>query len=216
MLVFACLIGVTSSTVDANTGTAPAIPETAATEGASKPYLYPSMDPANTLAGEALIAALRKGGYMLYMRHTETGTITPMCGVSNLTPRGERDAARVGKALQSLGIPIERIASSPVCRVQDTARNLSLGGHEVLEGLSNESTRAEFDVHAARGKLLATQPGVEKNVLLVSHMHGGNDLSQAIYLDFGEIVVFRPDGKGGNAAVARVRVDEWANLAKVR
>lgn len=214
VLVFAYLICVLPRVVEANAVNAIAIPETAATEGATTPYLYPPMDPANTLAGEALIAALRNGGYVLYMRHTETGTITPECRVSNLTPRGERDAARVGKALQTLAVPLYRIASSPVCRVQDTARSLGLGPFEVTEDLSNVPVRTGHELDAARGRLLATKPPRGKNFLLVGHLQSGNTPIDMIYLDFGEIIAFKTEDNGERKAVARVRVDEWAILTQ--
>jgi phosphohistidine phosphatase SixA len=191
--------------------TANAIPESAATEGATTPYLYPPMDPADAITGSALVGALKKGGFVLYMRHTETGTVTKECNMSNLTPRGERDAARVGNALRTLGIPIARIASSPVCRVQDTARSLGLGAFDVVDALSNVPPNPHYDLNAARGKLLSTTPMPGKNLLLVSHMQSGNKTSDMLYLDFGEIIVFKPDNNDGPAALARVRVDDWAS-----
>jgi phosphohistidine phosphatase SixA len=192
------------------------ITEAAATEGVTQPYPFPKLDPALTLAGKPLLDALRNGGHVLFMRHTETGVVTPECKTSNLTPRGERDAARVGTALKALAIPLERFASSPVCRVQDTARNLGLGGFELAEGLSNGTTRPGFDIHAARGELLSKVPAEGKNSLLVSHMQSANDVSQMIYLDFGEIVIFRPDGTGKSAAIGRMRVDDWAALVNMQ
>ena len=36
---------------------------------------------------------------------------------------------------------------------------------------------------------------------------------QAMDLEFGEIIVFYPDGKGGTKAVARIRADKWPTLA---
>ena len=188
------------------------IPAAAATEGMIGEYAYPPMDKVRQLSGKALVDALRAGGYVLYMRHTETGTVTPDCTASNLTPRGERDAARAGAALKALAIPLERIVSSPVCRVQDTARSLGLGLFEVSEDLANLALRHGFDFNNAREKLLITPPPNGKNVLLVSHTQGGNNFSQAISLDFGETIVFAPDGKGARSAVARVRVDQWAQL----
>ena len=192
----------------------PKVTEPAATEGSTQPYPYPKMEPARTLGGKALLDALRNGGYVLYMRHTETGTVTPNCNASNLTPRGERDSARVGAALKSLAVPLSRIASSPVCRVQDTARTLGLGEFDLAEDLANVPLQPGYDFHTARGKLIATVPAKGKNALLVSHMQSGNDISQAIYLDFGEIVIFRPDGAGASAAVGRMRVDDWVSLVK--
>jgi phosphohistidine phosphatase SixA len=194
------------------TVTAITIPDAAATEGMIGEYAHPPMDKAHQLAGKALVDALRRGGYVLFMRHAETGTVTAECSTSNLTPRGERDAARVGFALKALAVPLDRIISSPVCRVQDTARNLGLGPFEVSEDLANQALRPGFDFNNAREKLLVMPPSTGKNVLLISHTQGGNNFSQALALDFGEIIVIAPDGKGGRAAIARVRVDDWAGL----
>lgn len=213
-MVLALFLGITiaeSAAVESGARTTVEITDHAATEGSTKPYRYPPLDSANVISGNALITALRAGGYVLFMRHTETGTVTPECNVSNLTPRGERDAARIGKALQSLVVPIERVASSPVCRVQDTARSLGLGPFEITEDLSNASKRPDFNLHAARGKLIATMPAKGKNLLLVSHMQSGNITSDMIYLDFGEIIVYRPDGTGAQP-VARIRADDWREL----
>ena len=59
----------------------------AATEGSTKPYVYPAIDPALAINGAALLSELRKGGYVLFMRHTETGTVTPECTQPNLIAR---------------------------------------------------------------------------------------------------------------------------------
>ena len=48
----------------------------------------PIVDPALELKGSALVAALRKGGLVLYMRHAETGVVTEKCEQSNLSTIG--------------------------------------------------------------------------------------------------------------------------------
>lgn len=188
------------------------IPEAAATEGAATSYPYPLIDAAKKISGQALVEALRKGGYVLYMRHTETGTVTKECTESNLTRRGARDAARVGTALRTLKVPLDRILSSAACRVQDTARMLGLGRFDVVDGLGNMPARDGHDFHAEREILLGTPPARGKNTLLVSHMQGGKDTSQALYLDFGETIILLPAPNGVRVAVARLRVDDWAAL----
>lgn len=178
----------------------------------ARAYPFPRIDPVNELKGRALIDALRKGGYVLYMRHTQTGTITPECTASNLTPAGERDARNVGAALRAAEIPIRRLLSSPVCRVLDTARLLGLRDPEVTSDLSNVPPNPDADLAAARSRLVATPPPAGGNVLLVSHMQGGKQEQDRIYLDLGEIVVFRPDGGGAAVPTARIRVDDWADF----
>lgn len=184
------------------------------TRNSATAHPYPVMDPAKALVGSGLTDALRNGGLVLYLRHTETGAITEDCKISNLTASGEQEAVRVGQALRALKIPIGRVLSSDVCRVRDTARLLELGNVEIAEDLTNEVKRSGFDLHAARMARLAAPPPTGTNTLLVSHMHAGDRVEQAIYLDFGEIIVFRPDREGGSDAVARIRPQDWPGLRK--
>lgn len=184
----------------------------AATEGSTVPYRHPLVDEGRRLSGNALLAELRKGGYTLFMRHTETGTVTAECERSNLTARGERDAKFVGDSLKQLRIPFDRIASSPVCRVKDTARLLALGELEVTADLANIAMPPDFDFHVARAKRIASRPAPGKNTLLISHMQSGHTESQWLNLDIGEIIVFRPGGSGASEPVARIRVDDWYAL----
>ena len=184
----------------------------AATEGATVPYRHPPVDPAKELTGAALLAALKKGGFVLYMRHTQTGTVTPACEQSNLTPAGERDARFVGESIKTLRIPIGRVLSSPVCRVHDTAKLMGLGEPKLSNDLANQPMPAGFDFNSARGRRIAELPARAMNTLLVSHAQGGETESQWMYLDFGEIIVYRPGGKNASEALARIRADDWYDL----
>ena len=178
-------------------------------------YTNPSINPSTELKGVALVEALRRGGYVLYLRHTENDTITEECSVSNLSPRGVQEAIRVGQALRTMKLPIGKILSSDICRVRETAKLLDVGNFEIVEDLSNDPKRSGRDVHAARMRLLATLPSERTNLLLVSHMHAGNSIEQKMDLDLGEVIVFRPDGKGRSDAIARIRVDDWARLNRI-
>lgn len=184
----------------------------AATEGSTVPYRHPLVDEGRRLSGNALLAELRKGGYTLFMRHTETGTVTAECERSNLTARGERDAKFVGDSLKQLRIPIGRVLSSPVCRVLDTAKLMGLGEPTLSNDLANQPMPAGFDFDSARGRRIAELPPRGKNTLLVSHAQGGKTQSQWIYLDFGEIIVYQPGGKNESEALARIRADDWYDL----
>ena len=190
-------------------------PSTSSVAKRSTPYPtvhpLPPMDPRKVLSLPALKAAMRHGGLVFYLRHTENGVITPQCESSNLTPRGEADARQIGKAIRDLKLPIGKIFSSDICRVRDTARLLDLGAFEITEDLTNMPKREGHDIHTARMKLLATVPPAGTHHLLVSHIHGGDREDQAIYLDLGEIIVYRPNGRGGADAVARIRIEDWQN-----
>ena len=185
----------------------------AATQGATVPYRHPPIDPAKELTGAALLAALKKGGLVLYMRHTQTGAVTPECTQSNLSPAGERDARFVGEAMRLLRIPIARIYSSPVCRVSDTARLLDLGEFETTVDLSDVPASKDFDLVAARRARIAAAPArKDANTMLVGHMHaGGADENAWMRLDFGEIIVYRTQPSGA-VPVARIRAEDWSDL----
>lgn len=175
--------------------------------------VLPLVDPATELKGAKLVDALRSGGYVLYMRHAlQIPPTTEKCDTSNLTPVGETQARTVGAALRELKIPIGQVRSSQPCRNLDTARLLGLGAYEITEDLNPGGMPPGFDVGAARFKHLIEVPPRGTNTLLVSHVHGSLKKEEWMHLDLAEIIVYRPDGKGGTTPVARVRVEGWEKL----
>ena len=187
----------------------------AASEGMTRPYTHPMIDDAVALRGAALLSALRQGGLVLFMRHTQTGTVTAQCNMLNLSTAGERDARFVGDSIRKLRVPIGRVLSSPVCRVSDTARLLGLGEPELTSDLSNIPVPPDADLGAARARRLSEMPARATNTLMVSHMQSGKSQDQWLHLDFGEIIVFRPDAKGQSIALARIRADDWYDLMAI-
>lgn len=178
-----------------------------------KRQAYPVIDPAVAPAGSALLAALQKGGFVLYLRHTETGAITEQCNVSNLSPGGMAMARELGAQLKRLRIPVGRVVSSPVCRVQETARLLEVGDVELSHDLAQAAKPPAADLYSARMRQLAAVPRPGTNTLLVSHMHAGVPRYQTMDLEFGEVIVYRTDGKNGVRPVARIRAEGWSTLA---
>lgn len=201
---------VSASSIAGEVNTQQRIP--AATEGMTRPYAHPPIDDAKSLRGAPLLAALRQGGLILFLRHTQTGTVTPQCTTSNLSQAGERDARFIGDSIRSLRIPIGRVLSSPVCRVADTARLLGLGAPELSADFSNVPSSPDADLGALRAKRLAEAPAPGTNVMIVSHMQSGKSQAHWIHMDFGEIVVFKPDGQGRSDPIARIRADDWYDL----
>lgn len=173
---------------------------------------FPPIDPSRELKGVALLKALQAGGLVLYVRHAEAGKVVPDCNESSLSAHGEAQAKQLGAALRDLKIPIGQRETSEVCRVRHTADLLGLGAFRANEDLNNAPKRAGHDFHAARLRRLAVPPDGATNTLLVGHMQGGNTPDQRLFLDLGEVIVFRPDGKGASHAVARIRLTHWAEL----
>src|SRR5215813_731007 len=77
---------------------------------------------ATELAGPALLAALRGGGYVLFFRHAATDfgqnddrmTGYEDCATQrNLIDKGRADARAIGADIRALGIPIGDVLASP-------------------------------------------------------------------------------------------------------
>jgi len=194
------------------------------------PPAPPIINPAHELKGIALVQALRKGGYNLYMRHA-TSTIgtdqdllkTPMwwenCAIQrNLSEQGRDQARKVGNAITELKIPLGEIKTSQFCRVRDTAYAMNLGAIEITEELNHSlGQRVGTDVNAMRYALLASTPSKGTNTLLISHTHGSPRPEEQVMTQLAEaeIVVYQPDGKGSAEPVARIPTVEWDNLIKL-
>ncbi len=191
----------------------------------------PLIDPAKELKGTAIVAALRKGGYNLYMRHATAtdGQDQPSlattekwwdnCTIQRNIINAGRDQARlVGAALKQLKVPIAKVKASQFCRVRDTATLLDVGTVEVTEDLNHQlAQRVGFDVHTARFTRLTAMPPTGKNVILLSHTHSSPRHEERVLaqLQEAEIVMFAPDGKGGSEPVARITTTDWESLIRL-
>jgi len=181
------------------------------------------------LAGEALVQALRAGGYNLYFRHAATDWQTddhvtaagdwescdPM-KMRQLAPAGREAARAVGEAMRALGIPVRQVLASPYCRTMETARALALGTVEATTDIMNLRVADFFgggpSVTARTRQRLLISPQAGTNTVLVAH---GNVIKAATgeYPGEAEAVVFHPDGHGKFSVLAQVSPKEWERLA---
>ena len=181
------------------------------------------------LAGEALVDALRAGGYNLYFRHAATDWATDdhvvragdwvSCDpkkMRQLTQAGRGTARRVGEAIRGLGIPVGRVVASPYCRTVETARAMALGPVETTTDIINMRVAEFFGGRSAVAtrtrRRLSLLPEAGTNTVLVAH---GNVLRAATgeYAGEAEAIVFAVEGNGGFSVRARVSPKEWARLA---
>ncbi len=196
----------------------------------------PFLDPPNELKSAVLIAALKLGGYVLYMRHAistvgSDGALTTIpnwwenCATQrNIADAGRNQARKVGVALRALSIPFAEIKTSQFCRARDTAHEMGLGAIEITEDLNHAvGQRPGFDVNAARIAQLSRKPISGSNTLLVSHTHGSPKAEERAMgsIQEAEIVVYRPygakDANEANASVGtepigRLLVSDWDAL----
>ncbi|MEP7154132.1 MAG: hypothetical protein ABI905_00040 [Betaproteobacteria bacterium] len=193
----------------------PVPPASNQANGAPKVTL-PLIDPATEIKGRALVEALRKGGFNLYMRHAlQIPPHTAVCDGPSLQQQGIEQTNTVATAIRQLKIPVSRVLTSEPCRNQETARRLGLGTPEVSAGLNPLGTIPGFDYAGARSNLFAELPVAGTNVIMVSHLHGSANKAEWMHLELAEVIVYQPDGKGSSKPVARIRVEQWAELIKV-
>jgi phosphohistidine phosphatase SixA len=190
----------------------------------------PMIDPAREIKGQALIAALRKGGYNLYMRHAQSNVgadqdllKVPMwwenCMIQrNMSDMGREQAKKVGAAMRDLKLPIAEVKASQFCRVQETAKLMDVGTVKMTQDLNHViGQNAGTDINSLRFALLASMPPKGKNVVMVSHTHGSARNEERIMsgIQEAEIVVYQPDGKGGSEPVARIPPTDWDMLLQL-
>ena len=176
------------------------------------------------LAGAALLDALRRGGYVIYFRHTSTDfgqNDDRMTGYEdcarqrNLTDTGRAEARAIGAAIRELGIPIGRVLASPFCRTRETAE-LIFGRATVSNAVRGGPAQADDDRYAELKALLSTPVTGGVDLAIVSHGNPYRAVVGGPYLAEGEAAVVEPRGKEGFRVVGHVRKDEWLALSTTK
>jgi len=182
---------------------------------------------AQPLAGKALVAALRQGGYVLVMRHTHSPEARPDKAAADpentnlerqLDQVGRDTAVAMGEAIRNLGIRIGDVLSSPTYRALETVRLASLGRAQTFaelgDGGQSMQRIAESPADWLR-KRAGAEPRAGTDTVMVTHLpnlvaaFGQNARGAAD----GDALVFRPDGKGNVELIARIKIEEWPALA---
>jgi phosphohistidine phosphatase SixA len=180
--------------------------------------------PAQTLSGEAVVNALRRGGYVIVMRHTSSPREAPDKQTANadnvkverqLDEVGRTTATAMGKALRDLRIPVGEVLASPTYRALETVKYAQLGNPRPYTELGDngQSMQGGTEAQAAWLRKRVTQFPSGSNTILVTHFPNIKDaFPQASNVDDGEALVFGPDGKGGATLVARIKIEQWPVL----
>ncbi len=181
------------------------------------------------LTDEALVHALRSGGYNIYFRHAQTDWSQQdhidrtgdwiSCDpsrVRQLADIGRETSRSVGAAIRALRIPIGQVLASPYCRTVETAKLFALGPVMTTTDIINLRVAAYFDgrdaVVATARRRLGDPPPTGTNTIFVAH---GNLARAAtdVYPAEAEGLVFRPAQNGGFTFVGRLTPADWARLA---
>lgn len=180
---------------------------------------------AQSLQGEALVKALRQGGYVIVMRHARSPLEVPDKQTANpdntkperqLDAEGRATAVAMGKALRDLKIPIGEVLSSPTYRALETAKYAQLGSARTYAELGDngQSMQGGTEAQAQWLREKVKQFPKRTNTIIVTHAPNltGAFPQAAQGVEDGEALIFGPDGKGGASLVARVKIAEWSKM----
>ena len=177
--------------------------------------------PASAEFSDALLAGLRQGGYIIYMRHGPTNKAEQPkeqallkagefrlddCSTQRkLSAEGREEARRIGEAFASRGIPVGEVLSSQWCRCLETAR-LAFGKAQPWTALNsnlNDSARAPEEKNREARARLSDKPA-SGNLILVTHNFNIRDLT-GLTTTQGEMVIVAPEGAGRFTVVGKLK-----------
>jgi phosphohistidine phosphatase SixA len=183
---------------------------------------------ADSLSGSGLVAALRDGGYIIVMRHPSSPFTAPDKGTANpdntglerqLDETGRKTARAMGEAMRKLRIPIAEVLSSPTYRALEAVKLADLGKPRTVAELGEGAKGMMANADAARSAWLRTKvadaPRAGTDTIIVTHTPNltGAFAGDAAGMAAGEALIFHPDGKGGSALVARIKIEDWPKLS---
>lgn len=174
-----------------------------------------------------LMKQLRKGGFVLYLRHGITDNSRPDrvphvdlddCSTQRpLSEAGRELMRQVGKSIREAGIVLSRVLVSPMCRTRESAR-LAIGDKfEVLEPLmysANMTSEEKKPRIEALKKLLLEPVPAGGNTLILAHAPNMHDLIGFFVKPEGTLLVFNQSGADGYRYLASIHPDDWASLPR--
>jgi len=173
---------------------------------------------------DSILGQLRKGGFVIYFRHslteqsgrTDEEADLARCETQrNLSPQGREQAAQIGAAFRTLGVRVGTVTTSPFCRCKDTAK-LAFGKFTVdgdlYFAISADAARTK-ELAGSLRRMLSTPPAAGMNSVIVSHTANLREAAGIWPNIEGEAYVFRPLPGGRFEAVAKVLPGDWVKAA---
>jgi len=171
-----------------------------------------------------IVAMLKQGGYVIYLRHGATnhkqndGDLSDLRECSNqrnLSSQGKKESRILGETFKKLGIKIDVVVSSPYCRTVDTAL-FAFNRVEVDENLRAMFLANKTDTELLRNhlsKLLSTNPKANYNNVLVGHTANLREATNVWPKPEGVIHIFKPTSQGYQH-IGRIQPSKWDTLLK--
>jgi phosphohistidine phosphatase SixA len=168
---------------------------------------------ADTPDGAAMVARLRQGGLVLFVRHADTRgepcdssyRLGDRAGQRNLSPLGREQSRAIGRRLEELRIPVAvPVLAGPVYRARDTAE-FAFGAERVRvteELLADDYAGGRLAwVLDAHRRLFSAPVAPGTNRVLVGHrtpgiMVGGEAVGGRAFPEGGALVL-EPRGEAG-------------------
>jgi phosphohistidine phosphatase SixA len=180
------------------------------------------------LQGEALVRALRHGGFVLVLRHAHAPVEEPSAAAADqanpdherqLDEQGRATAQAMGEALRSLRIPIGEIWSSPTYRARQTVALAGLPAGRIAPELGDRGQNmqaAGADQGAWLRAKVAERPRSGTNSLLITHLPNISTAFDQLAKGLGDggALVFRPRGGVHYVLVGRIAIEDWPRLAR--
>lgn len=178
------------------------------------------------MADRALLNELRKGGYVLYIRHGITDNSRADrypdvdlndCGTQRvLSDQGRSLMREVGKQFRAAKIPVGEMLVSPMCRTRESAE---------LAAIRSDFAVSEFLMYSANMTSSEKKPRLEalkallvkpvppgSNRVLLAHAPNLADLIGFFVKPEGTVVVFAQQGAQGYEYVASIHPASWSDL----
>lgn len=184
-----------------------------------------SSAPVRALSPEQILAELKRGGYVIYFRHTSTDfgqndsqskSFDDCAHQRNLTDKGRAEARTIGAAVQALKLPVAKVVASPMCRTMETARLIFGSAEGVPEMRGAPLPVADPNRYAALKKIFSTPYPRGANYAIASHGNPFYGVAGPPYLQEGEAAIVRGLGNDDFEIVARITIADWARLTAVR
>ena len=183
----------------------------------------------NKISNKQLLAGLREGGYVIYIRHTQTtkdyaDQADVKMDLNNcdtqrkLSAKGITQAKNIGLAFAKAKIPVGDVLASDYCRAWKAA-DLAFGRHVKTPALNFVKSEKYDDAQKmqmskAVTPLLAALPKPKTNTVIVGH-DDVFDAATGIYPEpQGMAYILKPDGNGKFEILANMKAEGWANLVK--
>jgi len=171
------------------------------------------------------LAAIREGGYVLFVRHGPTDSSQPDhvpidlndCSTQRpLSDQGREIMQQVADRFHQANIPFQEVYSSPLCRAYQTAAIMfGEDGYRIDQNLmyvAALTSQEKQPIIARTRELLSTPVASGSNRILVAH--GPNMVEVMDYFPVeGTLVIIRPrtDGSAFDY-VASIEPEHWSTL----